>query len=72
MEIFSNNENLFIGVDFGYKDDLAVEIRCEILSDGSIAILSNNIIGRTSEISKEKRKEICKYYERICNKEKVE
>ncbi len=69
---FSNGKGLFIGVDFGHGEDLAVETQIQKLPDGSIKILSMNVIGRSSDMNIENRQKICNEYERICNQETVE
>ena len=48
---FTNGKGLFIGVDFGFGNDFAVETQMQKLPNGSVKIISSNIIGRTSEMS---------------------
>ena len=46
FNLFSNGEDLIIGVDFGFSNDFAVETKIQKLSDGSLKILSSNIMKR--------------------------
>lgn len=48
---FTDGKGLFIGVDFGHGNDFAVETQMQKLPNGSVKIISVNIIGRTSEMS---------------------
>jgi len=50
MEIFINKKLYFAFVDLGFDDDLSVETRVKKNSDGSIDVLPNRIIVRSSEI----------------------
>ena len=45
----TNGKGLFIGVDFGFCNDFAVETQIQKQSDGSLKILSSNIIGRAED-----------------------
>lgn len=69
---FTNGKGLFIGVDFGHGNDFAVETQMQKLPNGSIEIISINIIGRTSEMSEVNKQKICEEYERFCNQKAVE
>lgn len=70
---FTNGKVLFIGVDFGFGNDFAVETQIQKQSDGSLKILSSNIIGRAEDYkNEEKREQKCKEYEKLCNQETVE
>ena len=69
---FTNGKGLFIGVDFGQGNDFAVETQMKKLPNGSIEIISSNIIGRTSEMSEVNKQKICEEYERFCNQKAVE
>lgn len=69
---FTNGKGLFIGVDFGHGNDFAVETQIQKQPDGSLKILSSNIIGRTKDLTEEKKEQICKRYEELCNQETVE
>lgn len=70
---FTNGKGLFIGVDFGFGKDLAVETQMQKQPDGSLKILSSNIIGRAEDYkNEEKRERKCKEYEKLCNQETVE
>lgn len=69
----TNGKGLFIGVDFGFGNDFAVETQIQKQSDGSLKILSSNIIGRAEDYkNEEKREQKCKEYEKLCNQETVE
>lgn len=63
---FTNGKGLFIGVYFG--EDIAVETKSHQLPDGSIKIISSNVIGRTSELTEVDKQRIFKDYEELCNK----
>lgn len=70
---FTNDKGLFIGVDFGFGKDFAVETQIQKQADGSLKILSSNIIGRAEDYkNEEKREQKCKEYERLCNQKAVE
>lgn len=69
---FTNGKDLYIGVDFGYGKDLAVETVIRKQADGSCKIVSSNIIGRSADFTKERKEQICKRYEELCNKDTVE
>lgn len=69
---FTNGKGLFIGVDFGHGDGFAVETMMQKFPDGSIEIISSNIIGLASEMNEVKKKEICNDYERLCNQKAIE
>lgn len=69
----TNGKGLFIRVDFGFGNDFAVETQIQKQSDGSLKILSSNIIGRAEDYkNEEKREQKCKEYEKLCNQETVE
>ena len=68
---FNNGKGLFIGVDFGHGNDFAVETMMQKQSDGSVKILSSNIIGRTKNLTEERKQQICEGYERLCENEAV-
>ena len=67
FNLFSNGEDLIIGVDFGFSNDFAVETKIQILSDGSLKILSSNIIGRASEMNEGCRQKVCEECENQIN-----
>lgn len=69
---FTNGKGLFIGVDFGHGNDFAVETMMQKQPDGSVKILSSNIIGRTRNMTKEDKQRKIKEYERLCENEAVE
>ena len=69
---FTNGKGLFIGVDFGFGNDFAVETQIQKLPNGSVKIISSNIIGRTSEMSEVNKQKIFEEYERFCNQKAVE
>ena len=69
---FTNGKGLFIGVDFGYGKDFAVETQIQKQADGSVKILSINIIGRTCNMTEEDKRRKIKEYERLCENEAVE
>ena len=69
---FTNGKGLFIGVDFGFGNVFAVETQMQKLPNGSIEIISSNIIGRTSEMSEVNKQKIFEEYERFCNQKAVE
>ena len=69
---FTNGKGLFIGVDFGFGNDFAVETQMQKLPNGSVKIISSNIIGRTSEMSEVNKQKIFEEYERFCNQKAVE
>lgn len=69
---FTNGKGLFIGVDFGRGNDLAVETMMQKQPDGSVKILSSNIIGRSRNMTEEDKQRKCKEYERLCENEAVE
>lgn len=69
---FTNGNGLFIGVDFGHGNDFAVETQIQKQSDGSLRILSCNIIGRSKNLTEERKQQICKGYERLCDNEAVD
>lgn len=70
---FTNGKGLFIWVDFGFGNNFAVETQIQKQSDGSLKILSSNIIGRAEDYkNEEKREQKCKEYEKLCNQETVE
>lgn len=67
---FTNGKGLFIGVDFGRGNDFAVETMMQKQSDGSVKMLSINIIG--CNMTEEDKQRKCKEYERLCENEAVE
>lgn len=69
---FTNGKGLFIGVDFGRGEDLAVETMMQKQSDGSVKILSINVIGRACNMTEEDKQRKCKEYESLCKNEAVE
>lgn len=69
---FTNGKDSFICVDFGTGSDFIAETQIKKLSDGSIKIMSINIIGRAPEMNEVKKQEICERYERLCNQKVVE
>lgn len=69
---FTNGKGLFIGVDFGRGNDFAVETMMQKQPDGSVKILSSNIIGRSRNMTEEDKQIKCKEYERLCENEAVE
>lgn len=69
---FTNGKDLFIGVDFGRGNDFAVETMMQKQPDGSVKILSSNIIGRSRNMTEEDKQRKCKEYERLCENEAVE
>lgn len=69
---FTNGKGLFIGVDFGRGKDFAVETQIQKQPDGSLKILLSNIIGRSADMSEERKQQICNRYERLCENEAVE
>lgn len=61
VKIFSlNDKRYFAGVDFGKGDDVAVCLIYRINDDGTTTIVKQNIIGKTIDFDKEKRKEFIK------------
>lgn len=69
---FTNGKGLFIGVDFGRGNDFAVETMMQKQPDGSVKILSSNIIGRSRNMTEEDKQRKCKEYESLCKNEAVE
>lgn len=60
----SPREGVYIGIDFGSGDDISVESTAAKQPDGSIKIMSVDIIGRASQFStEEKRNQYLKRYE---------
>lgn len=69
---FTNGKGLFIGVDLGQGNDFAVETMMQKQTDGSVKILSSNIIGRTANMTEEDKQRKIEEYERLCENEAVE
>lgn len=67
FNLFSNSEGLIIGVDFGFGNDFTVKTKIQKLSDGSLKILSSNIIGRASEMNEGSRQKVCEECENEIN-----
>lgn len=55
---FAQNNDIIIGVDFGYGNDIAVKITAKVHEDGKLEILKSERIGRTRDISKGNRDRI--------------
>lgn len=43
---FTDCNGLFIFIDLGFGNDFSVEVRVKKMSDGSIKILADDVIGR--------------------------
>lgn len=46
---FAQNNDIIIGVDFGYGNDIAVKTTAKVHEDGRLEILSSERIGRTRD-----------------------
>ena len=46
---FDQNNDIIIGVDFGYDNDIAVKTTAKVHEDGRLEILSSERIGRTRD-----------------------
>lgn len=55
---FAQNNDIIIGVDFGYGNDIAVKTTAKVHEDGRLEILSSERIGRTRDITQEHRDRI--------------
>lgn len=55
MTYFAQNNDIIIGVDFGYGDDIAVKTTAKVHGDGRLEILKSERIGRTCDITQELR-----------------
>lgn len=64
---FAQNNDIIIGVDFGYGNDIAVKTTAKVHEDGTLEILSSKRIGRTREISPEHRERIIEELRRFSN-----
>lgn len=62
---FAQNNDIIIGVDFGYGNDIAVKTTAKVHEDGRFEILKTERIGRTRDISKENRDRIIEELEKI-------
>ena len=47
---FAQNNDIIIGVDFGYGNDIAVKTTAKVHEDGRLEILKTERIGRTRDI----------------------
>ena len=47
---FAQNNDIIIGVDFGYGNDIAVKTTAKVHEDGRLEILKSERIGRTRDI----------------------
>lgn len=65
---FSNGKDLIIGVDFSFGHDFAVATVMK-KENGVWSITESSVIGRAKDISEEKKQQICKRYERLCENE---
>lgn len=57
VHIVQHND-IIIGVDFGYGNDIAVKTTAKVHDDGRFEILKSERLGRTRDISKENRERI--------------
>lgn len=55
---FAQNNDIIIGVDFGYGNDIAVKTTAKVHEDGRLEILKSERIGRTRDIKQEHRDRI--------------
>lgn len=52
---FAQNNDIIIGVDFGYGNDIAVKTTAKVHEDGRLEILKSEQLGRTRDITQELR-----------------
>lgn len=55
---FAQNNDIIIGVDFGYGNDIAVKTTAKVHEDGRFEILKSERLGRTCDISEENKERI--------------
>lgn len=55
---FAQNNDIIIGVDFGYGNDIAVKTTAKVHEDGRLEIPSSERSGRTRDIKQEHRDRI--------------
>lgn len=55
---FAQHNDIIIGVDFGYGNDIAVKTTAKVHDDGRLEILKSERLGRTRDISEENKKRI--------------
>ena len=65
---YVSKDGSFVSVEFGQKDDVAVEIMGTILKGGILNISSCKILGLTKNISLKEKMEMCYNYKDKINK----
>lgn len=69
---FAQNNDIIIGVDFGYGNDIAVKTTAKVHEDGRLEILSSERIGRTRDIKQEHRDRIIEELKQFGNQNEKE